>query len=315
MMPSRTPRLTAWWRLGLLAIALAIACPRPAPAAPEMIPGADKPRPDAPAVHVDPLNRRTPRDAMAGFLDATRHRDYARAAEFLDLRRLPAADRAVEGRVLARQLRVVLDQALAPDPETLSDEEDGSRRGNYPPDRELVGTIKGETDSAAIVLQRVAGDGDTRLWKVSTATVAQIPRLYREFGYGPLGEYLPPMFMVAANPRVRFIELGESSLDLEIFAYVPTANYDEFLAVREDIYLRIMDIVAASGTRLALPSQTTYTSTDSGPDDAKRAAAEARVREWRETGKLFMPDVPPETASALDGTLRYPPAGSATANA
>jgi MscS family membrane protein len=591
MMPSRTPP-TAHCLLGLLAIALAIVCPAPAPAAPALF-SAEKTRTDDSATRVDPQNRRTPRDAMAGFLDATKRRDYTRAAEFLDLRRLPVADRAAEGPALARQLRVVLDQALAPDPETLSDEEDGSRRGGLPPDRELVGTIKEATDSTSIVLQRVPGDGDTRLWKISAATVAQIPRLYREFGYGPLGEYLPPMFfeirflglalwqwigfallvpasvglawvgalaalrgarpltrraapvlgdhflaaiagplrltlgvvavsvgsgllglsiparafvtelqkgvavvivawlacraidvvggvladrfawwgrpaasavmplggkaakilvvifavlaglqnvglnitgvlaglgigglavalaaqktvenlfggmtlildqpvrvgdfcrfgdklgtveaiglrstrirtlertivsvpngqfsslelenftardrvwlhttlglrpettpdqlryvlvelrtmlyahpMVAANPRVRFIELGESSLDVEIFAYVPTANYDEFLAVREDIYLRIMDIVAASGTRLALPSQTTYTNTDNGPDEAKRAAAEARVHEWREAGKLFMPDVPPETASALDGTLRYPPAGSATA--
>jgi hypothetical protein len=95
--------------------------------------------------------------------------------------------------------------------------------------------------------------------------------------------------MVAANPRIRLVKLGESSLDLEIFAYVPTADYDEFLAVREDIYLRIMDIVAQSGTSLAFPSQTTYTASDSGIDEAKRAAAEARVREWREAGRCTCP--------------------------
>src|SRR4030095_5685442 len=121
--------------------------------------------------------------------------------------------------------------------------------------------------------------------------------------------------MVAANPRVRLVKLGESSLDLEIFAYVPTPNYDEFLAVREDIYLRIMDIVAQSGTGLALPSQTTYTASDGGIDEAKRAAAAARVREWREGGTRYMPDFPAETVSALDGTLRYPPIGSATMKA
>jgi MscS family membrane protein len=121
--------------------------------------------------------------------------------------------------------------------------------------------------------------------------------------------------MVAANPRIRFIKLGESSLDLEIFAYVPTADYDEFLAVREDIYLRIMDIVAQSGTSLAFPSQTVYTASDRGLDEAKRAAAEARVREWREAGTLYMPDFPAEAVSALDGTIRYPPSGSATVKA
>jgi MscS family membrane protein len=587
-----TPRRLLW----LLVIAVALTCPSLAPAAPEpTVPEKGRTDSPAPRAPVDPLNRRTPRDAMAGFLDATGHRDYVRAAQFLDLRRLPAATRAQDGPTLARQLRVVLDQALAPDPETLSDEEDSSRRDGLPPDREPVGTIKDKSGSTTIVLQRVPGDGDARLWKVSSATVAQIPRLYQEYGYGPLGDYLPPVFfeirfldlalwqwiglvllvavssalawvgafllrraarplvrraapvlgdrfiaavvgplrlaiglmifaagstllalsiparavfgdldkavaifivtwlmfrasdvmgglladqytwwgrpaasavvplgvkaakivvailaliavlqnvginvtgvlaglgigglavalaaqktvenlfggitlildqpvrvgdfcrfgqklgtveefglrstrirtlertlvsvpngqfvsfelenfsardrcwlqtvlglryettpdqlryvlvelrtmlyahpMVAANPRIRLVKLGESSLDLEIFAYVPTANYDEFLAVREDIYLRIMDIVAQSGTGLALPSQTTYAAADSGIDEAKRAAAEARVHEWRETGTLYMPDFPAETVSALNSTIRYPPIGSATAKA
>ena len=52
-----------------------------------------------------------------------------------------------------------------------------------------------------------------------------------------------------------------------------------------DIYLRIMDIVAQSGTSLALPSQTTYTASDSGIDEAKRAAAEASVRECARRGR------------------------------
>jgi len=582
--------------LWLLVIPLVLTCPSLAPAAPEPT-AQDKGRTDSPSPHapVDPLNRRTPRDAMAGFLDATHHRDYVRAAEFLDLRRLPAATRAQDGPTLARQLRIVLDQVLAPDPEALSDEEDSSRRDGLPPDRELVGTIKDKSGSTPIVLQRVQGDGDTKLWKISPATVAQIPRLYQEYGYGPLGDYLPPAFfeirfldlalwqwigflllvavssalawvgalvvlrgarplvrraapvlgdrliaalasplrlavglvifaagsallslsiparsvfgdlekalaifivtwlifrasdvmgglladqymwwgrpaasavvplgvktakivvailalvavlqnvginvtgvlaglgigglavalaaqktvenlfggitlildqpvrvgdfcrfgqklgtveeiglrstrirtlertlvsvpngqfvsfelenftardrcwlqtilglryhttpdqlryvlvelrtmlyahpMVAANPRIRLVKLGESSLDLEIFAYVPTSNYDEFLAVREDIYLRIMDIVAQSGTSLAFPSQTTYAASDSGIDEAKRAAAEARVHEWRETGTLYMPDFPAETVSALNSTIRYPPSGAATAKA
>lgn len=35
--------------------------------------------------------------------------------------------------------------------------------------------------------------------------------------------------------RLRFVGLGAYSLDLEIFAYVNTQDYREFLAVREDI--------------------------------------------------------------------------------
>src|SRR4029079_19074057 len=114
-----------------------------------------------------------------------------------------AATRAQDGPMLARQLRVVLNQVLAADPETLSSEEDSSRRDGFPPDREIVGTIKDKSGSTPIVLQRVPGDGDARLWKISTATVAQIPRLYREYGYGPLGDYLPPAFF-----EIRFLDVA-----------------------------------------------------------------------------------------------------------
>src|SRR5580765_4511552 len=198
MNPSHTRLPTSRRLLRLLVIALALTWPPLAHAAPEPT-RTDSPAPRAP---VDPLNRRTPRDAMAGFLDATRHRDYVRAAEFLDLRRLPAATRAQDGPILARQLRIVLDQVLAPDSEALSDEVDNSRRDGLSPDRELVGTITGKSGSTPIVLQRVAGEGDTKLWKLSAATVAQIPRLYREYGYGPLGDYLPPAFF-----EIRFLDL------------------------------------------------------------------------------------------------------------
>jgi MscS family membrane protein len=111
--------------------------------------------------------------------------------------------------------------------------------------------------------------------------------------------------------RIRFVNFGAYSLDLEIFAYVLTADYDEFLAIQEDIYLRIMDIVEQSGTGFAFPSQTTYLARDHGLDGAKREAAEAQVAAWRRAGALHLPDFPPEAVSALKGTLDYPPQGSA----
>jgi MscS family membrane protein len=124
--------------------------------------------------------------------------------------------------------------------------------------------------------------------------------------------------MLYAHPRVdpepariRFVNFGSYSLDLEIFAYVSTSDYAEFLAIREDIYLRIMDIVEESGTGFAFPSQTTYLARDQKPDDAKRRAAEAQVEAWRKQDALYLPEFPPETVAALNGTIDYPPRGSA----
>jgi MscS family membrane protein len=110
--------------------------------------------------------------------------------------------------------------------------------------------------------------------------------------------------------RIRFAGFGAYSLDLEIFAYVRTTDYGEFLAIQEDINLRIMDIVAASGTGFAFPSQTTYFARDTGLDATRQGAAEADVRAWRERGELFMPEFPPERIAALRETLDYPPNGS-----
>ena len=44
--------------------------------------------------------------------------------------------------------------------------------------------------------------------------------------------------------RVRFVGFGAYSLDLEVFAYVDTSDWSEFLEIREDIYLHFMDVHA-----------------------------------------------------------------------
>ena len=57
-----------------------------------------------------------------------------------------------------------------------------------------------------------------------------------------------------AAPR----QFGEYSLDLEVFAYVDTTDYGEFLEIAEDVNLRIMDVIKAAGTELAIPAQNLY---------------------------------------------------------
>jgi MscS family membrane protein len=574
----------------LLICLVALAAP---PAAPGLGHAQEAPRP-APGAGApgDPLGRATPRGAMSGYLDASGSGDYTRAAEYLDLRRLRIDTRAQEGPALARELRIVLDQVLAVDPDTLSDQPDGNPHDALAPDRELVGNVPSKKGSIPVLLQRVPGDGGHAIWRISAATVAQVPALYRELGYGPLAAWLPPPFfevrfldvalwqwialmllvavalavswfaavrarrllalfihrtptavddallaslvgplrlgiglvlfaigtafldlsiparqflvnvekvlaiaiaawvilksidvlgdlateqlarrgrptatavvplgrkagkvavvvigfvaalqnigfnvtgilaglgigglavalaaqktienlfggislildqpvrvgdfcrfgdkvgtveeiglrstrvrtldrtvvsipnaqfsaltlenfaprdrvwlrftvglryetspdqlryvlietrkLLYAHPRlerepsrIRFVGLGAHSLDLEVFAYVSTASYDEFLAVREDLYLRIMDLVAQSGTGFAFPSSTTYVARDHGLDPEKRHAAEARVREWRDSDALYLPEFPGEVVSALGGTLDYPPKGAA----
>jgi MscS family membrane protein len=61
---------------------------------------------------------------------------------------------------------------------------------------------------------------------------------------------------VEAGPiPVRFVGVGTYSLDLEVFAYVLTSNWDEFLHIQQELLLRLLDAVEAAGTALALPTQ------------------------------------------------------------
>jgi MscS family membrane protein len=106
--------------------------------------------------------------------------------------------------------------------------------------------------------------------------------------------------------RVRLVGFGSNSLEVEIFAYMRTRDYSEFMAVREDVYLRILDIVAESGTGLALPSVTLHRHAD-GFDPHGARETEAVVRRWR---RLPLPEFPPERVAELAGTLSYPPGQS-----
>jgi MscS family membrane protein len=114
-----------------------------------------------------------------------------------------------------------------------------------------------------------------------------------------------------SSARVRFVGFGNSSLNLEIFAYVSETDYGAFLHIQEDLLLRIMDIVAASGTGLAFPSQTAYFTRDAGIDAGKTEKAVLQVGQWREKGELPFPDFSPETIAKIDNQIEYPPPDSA----
>lgn len=113
-----------------------------------------------------------------------------------------------------------------------------------------------------------------------------------------------------APARVRFTEIGADSLNLEIFAYVLAKDFDEFLEVQEDLYLRMMDVVETSGTGFAFPSQTLYFARDQGLSKEKAKVAEEQVRKWREAGDMQIPSFNPDRIDNLQNSIAYPPEGS-----
>ena len=110
--------------------------------------------------------------------------------------------------------------------------------------------------------------------------------------------------------RVRFLEYGSDSLNVELFAYILAEDYNEFLAIQEDINLRLAEVVEESGSGFAFPSQTVYLSRDKGLSDAKTKEAEEVVRKWIEEKELELPEFDQATIDKLKETLKYPPEGS-----
>jgi MscS family membrane protein len=137
----------------------------------------------------------SPRSTMRGFLAACRAGDYEKAAEHLDLRRLPKAQRTASGALFARELRTVLDRTLWVEPDTLSDSPDGERDDGLPARRELVGTIRTTKGPFDVVLERVPEPDGSLAWKIASSVVAQIPELYAEFGDGPFATLLPEFLL------------------------------------------------------------------------------------------------------------------------
>jgi MscS family membrane protein len=59
---------------------------------------------------------------------------------------------------------------------------------------------------------------------------------------------------------VRFIGVGPYSLDVEVVAYVTTADYDEFLALQQELLLQMLQAVERARTALAVPLQESFDS-------------------------------------------------------
>jgi MscS family membrane protein len=111
--------------------------------------------------------------------------------------------------------------------------------------------------------------------------------------------------------RVRLVRFSPNSIDLEVFAYVLSTEFVEFLGIQEDLLLRIVDIVEGAGSGLALPSQTLYVSRDKGLDKQKGQTASATVEDWRQKNQLPFPDHDAATIAQIENTVEYPPPTSA----
>jgi MscS family membrane protein len=132
----------------------------------------------------------SPRASLEAFLAHAAANEWAEASTYLVV---PAADRD-RAEVLARRLKVVLDQRLALDPRLLSpaaegDTTDGDRAGDR------IGAIRGPTGVEDPVRLERRANGQPPRWVFSLATVRQVDGWFENLGAPWLRERLPHALM------------------------------------------------------------------------------------------------------------------------
>jgi small-conductance mechanosensitive channel len=138
------------------------------------------------------LDLATPRRALRHFIDSARAGEFEEAARVLAVERRPGGDHAL----LARKLKLVLDEQLWIEWDALSDAPDGDPADG--PGADLLGTVPTRAGEVRVRLVRGA-DG---AWRFGPGTVQAIPALYAEHGPGWIAERLPPRL-----DSVQFLEI------------------------------------------------------------------------------------------------------------
>ena len=133
--------------------------------------------------------RTTPLSSLLGMRKAMKQSDFKRASEFMDLRYLPEELDEYTPEKLVEALSYVWGQQNIINVTAMSDEPEGHLDDGLPSYRDQVGLITISTGEIPIYLQRVPDGRGGKVWKLSNATVAQIPQMWEELGYSPVATY------------------------------------------------------------------------------------------------------------------------------
>src|SRR6185312_428770 len=141
----------------------------------------------------DPLGRSTPQQSIFNFLEACHARDYSKATYYLDLGRMSAADRAKAGPDLAMQLEDLLDDSTF-DIVTLSRDPEGDL-SDLSPNIDKLASFEVNGQQIVLQLEREEPRSGNRIWLVSAASVALIPKAHQAVAETPFEKKLPQVLV------------------------------------------------------------------------------------------------------------------------
>jgi hypothetical protein len=134
----------------------------------------------------DPLGRSTPYGTVVGFIEAAKHDDFDRAAQYLGEK-----SNAPNTSEVARRLFLALDRNLTADLDSLSRDPNGNSPDQLNPNRYRVGTIAAKSGSLVISLDRVQQENGQSIWLFSPETTMRISEASVELQPLWIERYLP----------------------------------------------------------------------------------------------------------------------------
>jgi MscS family membrane protein len=141
----------------------------------------------------DPLGRDNPRSSITNFLEASQDRDYAKAAQYLDLSSVPKSLRDQHGPELAQQLYAVLNSDPHFSVFRLSSDPQGGLSADSGAASVHIANATESGKPVTVDLARVApSPGATPVWLFSAETVFDAPRLSVSSATSAIGSRLPP---------------------------------------------------------------------------------------------------------------------------
>jgi MscS family membrane protein len=150
--------------------------------------------PSHPSAPRDPLGRDSPQSSVFALQQACHDKRYERAARYIDLRRLPQAQRLKDGSSIALELCEVLDRDTQFEVANLSLEPLGEKT-NEKPGAERVDSFKVNGKSVDLELERVTLRSGLGIWVFSPETVDNAPRILRMATDSPVEKYLPDILV------------------------------------------------------------------------------------------------------------------------
>jgi len=111
---------------------------------------------------------------------------------------------------------------------------------------------------------------------------------------------------------VRLETIEAATAVLRIDAGITTQDYQTYLAIAEDLNLRLIEIVHRNGAIFSGPGQVLQLREFFQADLETMNAVEGQLKHWESNGTSPFPDIPEQRKEVLKGSLVFPPKDSTT---